>query len=148
MTNEAMNTEAMNTNRPKTVYLIPDGYREPPRLLTPEERESLFEHYPDTGWEAKLEPLRDMIRCSLVELVELPGLGELWIDEEGKLNDSLVNPVATALYVSAGVSWDLIVGRGVLIVDPSLDPEKAELILREAWSRITEYRKVAEGSLN
>jgi hypothetical protein len=32
--------------------------------------------------------------------------------------------------------------------DPSLDPEKAESILREAWSRITEYRKVSEGNLN
>lgn len=135
-------------DRPKTVYLIPEGYREAPRLLTPQELEALLEHYPDTGWEPKLAPLKHLLRCDWIERASLPGLGDLWVDEEGKLNGSVVNPVASVLYFSALGFPDLVVGRGVLIIEPSLEPSKIEQMVRDAWERVSEYRKVVEASLN
>lgn len=109
--------------KPQRVWLLPtDG---PPRRLTEEELEDFFTHYPDTGWEPKLEKLYEKIGCRTVEMRsfrQVPGL--CWLDEEGLLGkeEVEVNPVATVLYQSeyqAGAMGHIVAGTCVYIVHES-----------------------------
>lgn len=101
--------------QPTIVYVLFEGTADA-RLLTPKEISTLFTKYEDTGWEPKLKALYALCGCQTVELVQLPGLGDIWIDEEGLLKGRLPNPIASTIYQNH------LVGTAVLVVNPIMEP--------------------------
>jgi len=127
------------TTKPVAVYVFPEG-SDSPRRLSAEETETLFEHYKDTGFEPKLEALYKLCNCDTVELVVLPGLGNLWLDEEGRLKDRKVSPVASVLYQSAIDPDGDIVGTAVLVVNPEMPASTVDEMFAEMHAVISRYR--------
>lgn len=75
-------------------------------------------YYWDTGHEPNLDWLKATIGCRYVEVVRLP-IGDLWIDEEGRLKPEVrVNVGATNVCESQGIAvgpdW-FIAGTAVLV---------------------------------
>jgi hypothetical protein len=127
------------TTKPVAVYVFPEG-SESPRRLSAEETETLFDHYEDTGFEPKLEALYRLCDCDCVELVVLPGLGSLWLDEEGRLKGRKVSPVASVLYQCAVNPGGDVVGTSVLVVDPSMPASTVDEMFAEMHAVIARYR--------
>jgi hypothetical protein len=63
----------------------------------------------------KLEPLQKEVG-GFVQLVELDGRTELWVNEEGKLNNLPFNLTATRVWESVFGPTDLIVGTAIIVV--------------------------------
>ena len=91
------------------------------KILDKDELDAALILYPDTGWELEYEWLKSVLR-GYVELVDLPGVGEMWIDEEGKLKNLPVNELATTLFQICNGPYDVIVGTAVVILDPTFVP--------------------------
>lgn len=82
-----------------------------------------FDRYPDTGWEPDLDWLYKKLACSCVDMREIDG-GQLWFDDEGKIRNRVVNPIATLLYAGEA---DPIVGHALLVLDPNQHGDLAEV---------------------
>lgn len=80
------------------------------------------EVHPENGKAFTLQELYRHTECDLVEMVGLPNGDIMWLDEEGKLNGSPYNPVATALYNSP---FDVVMGT-VLVVPPWEDEQEED----------------------
>ena len=72
--------------------------------------------HPANGSDFKLEELRQLIGCQTVELIYLDHGLEMWIDEEGKLNGSHINILATVIF-RTNFSLDDVVMGNVLICE-------------------------------
>lgn len=119
--------------QPTVVYILSEGTADA-RLLTPEEISTLFTKYKDTGWEPKLKALYALCGCETVELVQQPGLGDIWIDEEGLLKGRLPNPIASTLYQNH------LVGTAVLVVNPMMEPHIPAEIISEIQTAFAERK--------
>jgi len=113
-----------NMREPTQVWVIGTNPLSTPDKLSSEQIGRNFSYYSDTGFEPKLQWLYDTIGCRTVELVQLHGVGHLWVDEEGKLKEKReLNLLASELYARVLGAHEDIVGRAVLVVDP--DEENA-----------------------
>lgn len=132
----------MSTNliKPRLVYVLSEGTLNPPRKLTENEIDSLFEHYEETGWEPRLQPLYELIGCNLVERVVLPRMGTLWIDEEGRLSERKPNLLASLFYRHSNHTSENIVGPAVLIPEDECLPEVVERDIEGLWKHWCNHR--------
>jgi hypothetical protein len=137
-----------NQTRPSCAYLLLEGFSSPPRKLTPEEMDTLFTRYEDTGWEPRLEEVRRLTGSEMIEAVRLPGLGTLWCDEEGLLRDRKVNPVASLMYSATTRTPGSIVGAAVLVPTDGADPEDVAYGVELSWTRCNEMRNAAPKRLD
>lgn len=115
---------------PKRVWVLPTDPMEEPKQVPEERLPEIFAHYPEeTGYEPKLEFLYKVIDTDCIDLRVIPGLGTLWLDDNGLLRDTPeVNPIATCLYAKhfmAGAQGHPVVGTCVLVIDPNT-PEGAD----------------------
>lgn len=102
------------------------------KILDKEELNAILLLYSDTGWELEHAWLTHVLRDGYIELVRLPGVGELWIDEEGKLKNLPINEIATTLFQICNGPYDVIVGTAVLILDPiHIPPDKVSSWIAE-----------------
>jgi hypothetical protein len=75
----------------------------------PVEVEAETKTYEDTGVEPCGDWLRKTIECEMFQLVPTPE-GDLWCDEEGKLNGAPINEAATAEFAKYLFPGDYFVG--------------------------------------
>jgi hypothetical protein len=108
--------------------------------------------YEDTGWEPDLDWLYARIGCRTVEYASLPDVGQLWIDEEGKLSKRPLNLIGTLLYQAAalvagvGAIDDVIVGPAILVMDPTNgSAEDADELLGSLAASAKELMRVIRG---
>lgn len=126
--------------KPTRVWILPERgeLRGDARLLSEGELKDAFAKYSDTGYEPKLDWLYKMMDCATIDMREIPGLGHLWLDDEGFMRGRTVSPVATVLYQSCYVQDAPVVGTCVLVVypDAEVDDEKTIAKAWEAWQRL------------
>lgn len=84
---------------------------------------------PDLKW------LYRTIGCKMVQRIQTH-LGDLWLDEEGKLTEEPYNEIANELFSSVLFPDDCLVGNVVLI--PYVETENTVRIYLESRSVITE----------
>jgi len=133
--------------RPTRVWVLSDGDHGP-RLLTEAELEKVFTRYEDTGFEPKLEWLYETIGCRCVDLRELPGLGHLWFDDEGRLAGRPQNDVASAVYEYCYRSGEGILGMAVLICYENVPEGADQDVLMTAYESIKKARAAQEKVAN
>lgn len=102
-------------DKPSVVFVLTD---EGARRLSDAEADAFMQKYEDTGWEPRLESLYEACGCSMIDVRDLPGLGQLWFDDEGRLAGKGVNPVASALYEHCYRTGEGILGDAVLVLYP------------------------------
>ena len=110
-------------NKPSGVIILdltPEGNKLL-KILDKDELDAVLILYPDTGWELDYEWLKGVLR-GLIEFVDLPEVGEMWIDEEGKLKGLPINQLATTLFQIHNGPYDVIVGTAVIMLDPAFVP--------------------------
>lgn len=128
--------------RPTRVWLLPEGREAEPRRLGEGEISAAFERYSDTGFEPKLDWLYETLGCSTIDMRELPGLGHLWIDDEGLLKDRTISPVATVLYQHCYVQQSPVAGACVLVVYPEAAKDGLdEKVVNQAWKAFQRFQK-------
>jgi hypothetical protein len=78
-----------------------------------------FIYYEDTGWELSFEWAYELIGCRVIEIVRLPPVGCMYVDENGLLAAiPVLNSGATALYHVANPGADSpIAGNAILIIE-------------------------------
>lgn len=131
-----------HTTMPQEVWVLPPGLDEDPRQVREEgELKEIFTQYDDTGFEPRLEWLYESIKCDTIDFRDLPGMGHLWFDDEGKLKeDPRVNLLATMLYQACYSADDPIVGTVILVVDPAVEGGKVERFVRLATETLKQAR--------
>lgn len=128
--------------RPTHVWLLPEGQEAEPRRLEEGEISEAFDRYSDTGYEPKLDWLYKTLSCSTIDMRELPGLGHMWLDDEGLLKERQISPVATVLYQSVYVQQSPVVGTCLLVVYPQAAKDGLDqMAVSKAWEAYKRYLK-------
>jgi hypothetical protein len=115
-------------DRPAGIYIISLNPAKPPRRLSDDEQDAFLTKYEDTGWEPKLDSLYRECDCTCVELRDIPGLGHLWFDEEGRLTRRPRNPVASAIYENSYRTGEGILGDAVLVLYPDVSDKNVTIL--------------------
>jgi hypothetical protein len=77
---------------------------------------------PENGKNFKLKELYDMLDCNMIEVVNLTSCQIMIIDEEGKINDSPYNDMATYYFRKANPeNRDFIVGNALVCSSDDLN---------------------------
>jgi hypothetical protein len=101
-------------NKPSGVVILdltPEGCKLL-KILDKDELDAVLILYPDTGWELTYDWLKHVLRDGFIEHVRLPGVGEMWIDNE----------LATTLFHICDGPYDGIVGTAIVMLDPDFVP--------------------------
>ena len=127
------------TKKPSAIYVLPEGV-EDIRKLSEEEVDAFLTEYEDTGWEPKLGSLYEACGCDCIDMRNLPGLGTLWFDDNGRLAGRRLSFAASALYEYVYRSGEGILGAAVLVVSPGRE-EAAEAFLGQLQAHAEGIRR-------
>jgi len=131
-----------NAKLPRVAYIISASLDTIPRKLSPEEISTIFEQRDDKGVLPLFATVRSMLRCEKLAVCVMPGLGNIWFDDEAKSKQLPENEIATMI-TQMTTDGMLLRGDALLVPTDYSDPDNVEACVTALWE---EFRYARQNS--